>query len=96
MRCFKVIVSTIHIAWSNYTIICTRRIGTGIYHSIKEVAEIIGNEFGLTPSYTHSGSPGAQKKEIDIRNLIDLGFNPKIFLKQGIKEVIEWKQNHGN
>ncbi|SLM30720.1 NAD dependent epimerase/dehydratase protein [Desulfamplus magnetovallimortis] len=72
-------------------------VGTGIKTSIKELAELILEvtnsdmqiEYapgGLTFVKNRVGSPDMAKKEI--------GFKAKIELKQGLKELIKWRDSH--
>lgn len=61
--------------------------GKGI--SIKELAEIIAKELNIKISYIKSDLPVGDKCRVMVK---PNWFNPKIKIKDGIKEVIEWRK----
>lgn len=67
-------------------------LGSGIGVSIKEVVEIIVNNMKIKPRIVWDASKpsGDKKRLMDIRRAKSIGFEPKISIEQGIKEVMEW------
>jgi GDP-L-fucose synthase len=71
-------------------------IGVGEDLSIFELAEIIRDIVGFQGSVTWDpGKPdGTPRKLLNISRLMQLGWTPKISLREGIKETSLWFQNH--
>lgn len=67
-------------------------VGYGKDISIKELAEIIKDIVGFKGLITwdHSKPDGTPKKLLDSSRIQNLGFRPKIDLKEGIKETYNW------
>ncbi len=67
-------------------------IGTGKDITIKELAEMIKETVGFKGSITWDTTrpDGTPRKLLDITKLKSLGWNPKITLKQGIKQTCDW------
>jgi len=67
-------------------------LGSGTGYSIKELVEIVVNNLEKKPKvvWDISKPSGDKKRLMDISKAKALGWQPKISLEQGIKEVIEW------
>ena len=68
--------------------------GTGV--TIKEIVEIIVNNIPTKPEvvWDTSKPSGDKKRLLDISRAKSIGFEPKISLEEGIKEVMEWYQQN--
>lgn len=66
-------------------------IGTGVDISIKELAEMIAELTGFTGkiNWDHSKPDGMLKKCMDVSRMREIGFEPRITLKEGTMEMIE-------
>jgi GDP-L-fucose synthase len=62
--------------------------GTGV--TIKEVAEIVSEYFGKEIVWDKTKPSGDAKRLMDMSKAESYGFTPKISLKQGIIDTIEW------
>lgn len=71
-------------------------LGSGIGHSIKEIVEIIVNNLDEKPEvkWDISKPSGDKKRIMDTSKARSLGWEPKISIEQGIKEVMEWYKNN--
>jgi GDP-L-fucose synthase len=70
-------------------------IGTGVDHSIREVAEIL-SELILPEAelqFDDNMPNGTLRKRLDVTKLRDLGWANSRSLETGIKETIEWYQD---
>lgn len=67
-------------------------IGSGELTSIEEIAEIIAKETKTKYYFNKAGPTGGQVRGMDIQETLKLGWKPKVKIKDGIKEVIKWKQ----
>lgn len=71
-------------------------LGSGIGYTIKEIVDIIISHLKNKPEIRWDTSKplGDKKRLMDITRAKALGWEPKISLKEGIKEVMDWyKQN---
>ena len=66
-------------------------VGTGLDISIKQLAELISNEYGYCGkiNWDHSKPDGTPKKLLDISRIRSLGWEPKITLEAGVKKTIQ-------
>lgn len=71
-------------------------IGSGEGCSIKKLVDIVLNNASYTPKliWDDSKPVGDKKRVMDISRAKALGFEPKISLEEGIKEVIDWYQEN--
>lgn len=72
-------------------------IGTGEDLTIKELASMIAEESGFAGDiiWDSSKPDGTPRKVLDVSRLKNLGWEPKIGLRDGISSTIEWfKNNH--
>jgi GDP-L-fucose synthase len=67
-------------------------IGTGVDHSIREVAEILSDLIlpGAELQFDVHMPNGTLRKRLDVTKLRDLGWSESRSLKTGIKETIDW------
>ncbi len=67
-------------------------IGTGKDLTIKELAEMIKDIVGYKGEikWDSSKPDGTPKKQLDVSKLFEMGWKPKISLKQGIKKTYKW------
>jgi GDP-L-fucose synthase len=67
-------------------------IGTGIDHSIKELAELIAQTVGYTGKFNWDTSKpdGTYQKLLDCCRIKSLGWQPQRTFEQGIKETYDW------
>jgi len=65
-------------------------IGCGIDISIKELAELIVAEVGYEGQlvFDKTKPDGTQRKLMDIGKIINMGWNPKILIKDGLKKTV--------
>ena len=67
-------------------------LGTGIEHSISEIAEIIKEVIGFKGEFRYNTDKpdGTMRKVLDCSKMKKLGWKPKIELKEGIKMLYDW------
>jgi UDP-glucose 4-epimerase len=81
-------LGTDYVGWLN--------IGTGLETTILGITEAIGEALGVPMDKQHlEDKPGEQKRScLDVKKANDiLGWQPKVFLKEGIKKTIEWAKS---
>jgi len=71
-------------------------LGSGTGYSIKELVEIVVNNLEKKPKvvWDISKPSGDKKRLMDISKAKALGWQPKISLEQGVKEVMEWYEKN--
>lgn len=71
---------------------CFVNIGTGCDVTIRELAEIIGEEVGFEGviSFDHSKPDGTPRKLLDVSKIESLGWQAKTSLREGIRETYRW------
>lgn len=67
-------------------------IGTGVDHSIAEIAEIVADAVGYDGAveWDVSKPDGTPRKLLDVSTIHELGWRPTIGLERGVAEVVEW------
>jgi len=67
-------------------------VGTGEDVTIKELAETIGDVVGFTGGFEwDTNKPnGTPRKVMNVDRIKSLGWEPKLSLKEGIKQTYEW------
>lgn len=67
-------------------------VGTGIDHSISEIAEMVARAVGYTGEtcWDPSKPDGTPRKLLDVSVLRDAGWQPKITLQEGIDSTVSW------
>lgn len=67
-------------------------VGTGIDHSISEIAEMVARAVGYTGEtcWDSSKPDGTPRKLLDVSVLRDAGWQPKITLQEGIDSTVSW------
>lgn len=67
-------------------------VGTGIDHTISEVAEMVVAAVGYTgeTGWDPTKPDGTPRKLLDVSVLRDLGWQPKIRLRDGIEATVKW------
>lgn len=68
-------------------------VGTGVQTSIKSVAETLAHGLGKSTEFetgTKFREGDVRHIYADIKSLSSLGFSPKVSLKAGLKEYVEW------
>jgi len=70
-------------------------IGSGKDYTIKEIVELIKDIVGYTGNITWDTSKpnGTPKRLLDNNKLLNLGWNPKVYLKIGLKNAYNWYIN---
>ena len=76
-------------------------VGTGLDITIKELVELISKNFSFKGKVTWDTSmpDGTPQKKLDVSKIKSLGWSPKISLKDGVKQTIEYfklKVSEGN
>jgi len=74
-------------------------IGSGVEHSIRQLAESIARVVGYEGAITFDSTKpdGSPRKLMDVNRLANLGWSFKIDLKQGLKDTYQWfLENQGN
>jgi GDP-L-fucose synthase len=72
-------------------------VGTGVDVTIKELAAIIGSVTGFQGEIVWDSSKpdGTPRKVLDVSRILNLGWSPKISLRDGIISTLTWYQeNH--
>ncbi len=67
-------------------------VGTGVDHTISEIAEMVAQAVGYTgETFWDSAKPdGTPRKLLDISALGELGWRPRITLREGIEATVDW------
>lgn len=67
-------------------------LGSGVGVTIREIVEIIVNNMKEKPEviWDTTKPSGDQKRLMDISRARELGFEPKVSLEEGIKDVMQW------
>ncbi|UCZ91855.1 GDP-L-fucose synthase family protein [Gordonia sp. WA4-43] len=67
-------------------------IGTGVDHSIAEIADIVANAVGFVGGveWDTSKPDGTPRKLLDVTHLRALGWKPSIPLERGVEQVVQW------
>lgn len=65
---------------------------TTINQLIQELEKIHGDK--ISPVYTEFNNPGTKRRVPDISKINELGFSPKISLKEGLKETYDWYKSY--
>jgi GDP-L-fucose synthase len=67
-------------------------VGTGVDHTIGEIAETIASAVGYsgTTNWDATKPDGTPRKLLDVSTLRDSGWSPKIDLRSGIENTISW------
>ena len=75
---------------SKNNILSFLNVGTGNDISIKELASLIAEEIGYVGKITWDNTKpdGTPKKQLDISKILELGWEPKVKFKDGIKDSI--------
>lgn len=75
---------------------CHYNLGTGIDHSIKELAELIAGIVGFTGEITWDTTKpdGAMQKLLDSSRFLALGWKPSTSLRQGLEATYQWYRDH--
>ncbi|CAM3035511.1 GDP-fucose synthetase [Mycobacterium intermedium] len=71
-------------------------VGTGIDHTISEIAEMVASAVGYTGE-THwdaSKPDGTPRKLLDVSVLREAGWRPEIELREGIEATVTWYREH--
>lgn len=73
-------------------------IGTGVDHTVKEIAEMVAAAVGYTgQTRWDAGKPdGTPRKLLDISVLREAGWLPEIPLREGIEATLAWYRAHGS
>jgi len=71
-------------------------IGSGKDYTIKEIVELIKDIVGYTGNiiWDTSKPNGTPKRLLDNNKLLNLGWNPKVDLKIGLKNAYKWYINN--
>jgi len=73
-------------------------VGCGTDVSIRQIAESIASVVGFAGE-THwdtSKPDGTPQKLLDVSKLMQLGWTPRIDLKEGIDQTVKWYRQHGD
>lgn len=67
-------------------------VGTGVDHSIKEIAEMVASAVGYTgeTGWDPTKPDGTPRKLLDISVLQGVGWQPKISLQDGVEATVAW------
>lgn len=71
-------------------------VGTGVDHTIREVAELVANVIGYEGTFVYDNSKpdGTPRKLLDVSRLSKLGWSAHIGLEQGTKMTYGWYCDH--
>ncbi|MBD0864073.1 GDP-L-fucose synthase [Gordonia sp. zg691] len=67
-------------------------IGTGVDHTIAEIAAIVADSVGYDGEvhWDHSKPDGTPRKLLDVSTIRELGWRPTIALEDGVAQVVQW------
>ncbi|WP_454175590.1 GDP-L-fucose synthase family protein [Gordonia sputi] len=73
-------------------------VGTGVDHTISEIADVVADAVGFdgTVRWDHSRPDGTPRKVLDTTAISELGWAPQISLAEGIAEVVDWYRLHSD
>ena len=71
----------------------TVNLGSGTGVTISDIATIVSEYFKKPRIYDKSKPNGDMKRLMSMRRAHELGFNPRVKLKDGIEKTIEWYLN---
>jgi dTDP-glucose 4,6-dehydratase len=66
--------------------------GTGVETSVKDIAEYIAKNIGVSVEYSQARPGEVSRFCADITKAKKLGFEPKFNIWQGIDRYIDWKR----
>lgn len=71
-------------------------VGTGVDHSIREIAEMVAEEVGFRGEILLDTSKpdGTPRKLLDVSRMTALGWQPAISLQQGIRSTVRWYRDN--
>lgn len=71
-------------------------VGTGIDHTIAEIAEMVADSVGYTGEtrWDSSKPDGTPRKLLDVSMLREAGWQPKVGLREGIEATVAWYREH--
>jgi GDP-L-fucose synthase len=71
---------------------CFLNIGSGVEHTIRELAEMIKQTTGFkgTIAWDHTNPDGTPRKLMDSSKIMNLGWKPEVGIGRGIREFYEW------
>lgn len=75
---------------------CHINVGTGIEHTIRDVAQMVINAVGFegTLLWDSTKPDGTPRKLIDVSKLHRLGWHHKVELADGVKKLYQWYLQH--
>ena len=75
---------------------CHINVGTGIEHTIRDVAQMVINAVGFegTLLWDSTKPDGTPRKLIDVAKLHRLGCHHKVELADGVKKLYQWYLQH--
>jgi len=70
----------------------TINVGTGLDHTIREIADMVADAAGYEGATTWDTTKpdGTPRKLLDVGRLIDLGWKPAVSLAEGIDDTVRW------
>ncbi|MCH5645471.1 GDP-L-fucose synthase [Gordonia sp. ABSL49_1] len=73
-------------------------IGTGVDHTIAEIADVVADAVGYEGlvEWDHSRPDGTPRKVLDVTAISALGWSPRISLTEGVEEVVDWYRSHSD
>ena len=73
-------------------------VGVGKDETIKAIADVVAEAIGFdgTTEWDTSKPDGTPQKLLDVTKLTDLGWTPKISLREGIRSTIDWYREHAD
>lgn len=71
-------------------------VGTGIDHTIAEIAAMVADSVGYTGEtrWDSSKPDGTPRKLLDVSMLREAGWQPKVGLREGIEATVAWYREH--
>lgn len=71
-------------------------VGTGIYHTIAEIAAMVADSVGYTGEtrWDSTKPDGTPRKLLDVSMLREAGWQPKVGLREGIEATVAWYREH--
>jgi GDP-L-fucose synthase len=80
----------------NYSAEEVINIGAGESVSIAELAELVAHEVGYSGGFHYATEKpdGMPRRQLDTTQILDLGWHPRVSLREGLRMTIDWMQHN--
>lgn len=90
------LASAVSFLLEHYDDASTINVGTGVDHSIRDIAGMVADAVGYTGAteWDMSHADGTPRKLLDVTRLRGLGWSPSVPLDDGIRATVDWYRDH--